>query len=669
MAAGMSLSLSPLRGEARPPAGGTDTRTHRSRARRTPAKAATVHTSGARSVLGRSQYTLYSSHGRACVGMKSERPPVYPDVEPCSHAHAEPSPVYKCDPVAKMSCSPPAPHGGAAPSSPLRPVLVEGLGRVIVHDRLLGAPGTPAAPRRRCSDPRTTFRPCLRGGPSGTPHSQLPELAWPDAPESPWSGTCDAIRAQHARRQRGIIAWLSDQSEEESELDDDGVAAHCYHPMVAKLLREQSRRAARRPTAPDLWISLDGVRVPRPDSGHAAPRRRRRMMGTAQSLLVSGIAPVMGCRCGFTDEHMDMVQCDGCARWLHLACVGVVHVDQLGADEWVCDDCYERAGLAQRADALLDPALSQHAHARSSTLSLAPSPKRLPYAMGDLTHGTPRAARTPAAAHAGDAPAWALSPAPDAGGGGGSTVPKAQPWRTPSPPPTPMDMRMVTPSRHVHYDTGTVQPMPPVPAVGAAHTPGLATPSRYLMQTPQHGMLALVTPRRAGGTAGLLAWDTPQADFFHPSGGTFASGGAFASGGTSGGARGRRGWPIPDSPTPATRRARRSASLHPSPVLGESPTALFHTPTKTSHTASMATTPPSSGRGHATSSTFDSSSPFPATPTAPADATRAARKSADPMRASLAMNLQMASPRKRASPGEPGPLLSALPALMRDDAA
>lgn len=346
-------------------------------------------------------------------------------------ACSEPAPAPGAEPQRHATTSdllaPFAPM--APPAPPLQAVYMKGYGRLALYPHALGA-GASVAP------------------------------AAPAAPAVP-----DELPQERSERLRLVAHWL----DADDDLDDDdphsagarAAAIPTYHPMVAKGLREQSRRAVRRsPRTPrhDWWIASDGTRQPR---GAPATTSRRRMVSTMHALAASGIAPLMACRCGFTDDHMDMMQCDGCARWLHLACAGVSHVNQLPDADCFCDDCYDqRTAMAQprAASTANDTGLHAHALQRSSTLSLAPSPKR---SLEDRPFLPEHAASPARVSASSDDGTRAL-------------------WRTPSPPPPPSLQLVGTPSRH--FTPFAHAEWLPTPTHFLAHTPysGIRTPSRPL---------------------------------------------------------------------------------------------------------------------------------------------------------------------------------------------
>ena len=505
-------------------------------------------------VCGRTQYKLSDSNGRAVAAMRDFRPAsmlasaAVAD-EPGAASPPRPTAAGPFDCMTKFSHEREAsPEGEGAP---LVPVHVEGLGRIAVHAGVLGAVDPAAAAQNadkapaadsRCGPAR--FRARLGGsnaallGP-GADTAQLPQLDWPDAPDSPWDGTCAAIRRHDEQRQASARRWLS--SDEEAATDTPPAAAgsapeRLHHPMVAKLLRDRNRkrcaavqpgalpskRARRTPEARELWIGLDGVRAPR-----SAPRRGvRRIASNMRSLAASGIAPVMACRCGFTDEQMDMVQCDGCQRWLHLACLGVCHVQQLGSEDWLCDDCFElNSALAQGPAALpgtappppflggapavpygdvgppgMLPAFS-HAGSLTSTLSLAPSPQRT------AVPAVPRAEPAPVPVPVRPPPAWGAEEAATPAGAATAAL------RSPSPNPF-MDMAFMTPSRHARAGSGAgevrLRSLLPRAAPYASPDVGMdvfSTPSRFASGVPMYA-----TPRAALSTPFDDFWSTPQRD-------------------------------------------------------------------------------------------------------------------------------------------------------------
>ena len=274
---------------------------------RPPARRPRMRPRRRRTVLGRTQYTLADAGGRAHAGMKSLRPLRTRAPPPAPHApHA---PHARADPLAAFASDTHAPA--------LAPATVEGMGRIVVHRGLLGAPAPP-----RVQPP----------------------------PPTP---------AEAAARRRAVARWLDG----DDDVHECTPPADILHPMVAKALRERSRRS-RLPHAHtrDLWIASDGRRVSR-----RWPLRTTRVACTMRTLTESGITPALGCRCGFRDEHMDLVQCDGCRLWLHLACVGVSSVHQFGDGEWLCDDCHEATSALGRL-----PPAGPRRGGLSTTLALAP---------------------------------------------------------------------------------------------------------------------------------------------------------------------------------------------------------------------------------------------------------------------------------------------------------
>ena len=420
------------------------------------------------SVCGRTQYALHASASHhACVVMKSGLPAA------SKQAHDNEIQPQPGDVGARKqgTCSidkllAPFALSAASSASRVRPVWVEGMGRILV--------------------------PCSQQFPA-PPDTQAPHMALSLMPSPPQ----DARQLQ--QRHALVAQWLArdddgddDDSDDNnnkvtSEIAHDGVKhntvhtdnapdppsaayapARILHPMMAKCLRERSRGQPypKRASAhfDDMWIGFDGARVLRGTKQTA--QRRRRIASTMYALTISGSTPRMACRCGFTELHMEVVQCDACARWLHLACVGVRHVDELPMHEWVCDDCYnERAVIAHSPSAPVSQnrrirspmhghpthdGLHAHAKLRSSTLSLAPSP------------------------------ILSLDDTLD------SVLPVMQPPeapRTPSPSPRPAALvDMVTPSRHFAPST---QPE------------WLSTPSSFLAQSSPCSMLGAPNARSA----------------------------------------------------------------------------------------------------------------------------------------------------------------------------
>lgn len=591
--------------------------------------------------------------------MRSERPG--PPSPPPSPPQVPAVPEARMDPMTHVS----HPSCSAEPSSSsctLCPVHVEGLGRVVMPPAMLGEKPSP-----RRTPPTPSYAPRL-GGASGTllgANVEFPSLAWPDAPDNAWRGTCDAIAQQAKMRRHGIEHWLMSPSASESDDEEsDSAADHFHHPMVAKFLRDQCRahrmRRLRHTHVKDLWISSDGHRAPRPTSNTPPKRRiRRRVALTSHTLAARGIAPVMGCRCGFTDQHMDMVQCDGCTRWLHLACVGVGHVDQLGTDEWVCDDCYDRSMSDEKRAASNDSGLAQHG--AGAMLSLAPSPRRETMHEADVVYAPPYPRPSFSAESSGMPLTSPLS---------SSASDRA--WRTPSPPPS-MDM-FTTPSRYVPPDVLLGDARMRRMAPHASATPPVAheflpTPSRYLMQTPQAGvptpMFGTHTPHgpravhewamRTPGELPSSLWATPH-DLLNGSASAWgATQTPFASGSSPHSAH-HDAWAHPESPTPATRGARaRHAMATGSPHrVHASPHKATTTPRHGRWDALRSDPPASSplfGAGHDgdESHGMPSSSPYPVTPTLPSRDRIRPRAAANVERAGMVMNLHLdrAAPKPR----------------------
>lgn len=355
------------------------------------------------SVCGRTQYALHASashHASAIMwGGRTHTQKLEPPPSPMS----PPTPLRR-DVLPSFSTHP----ASQLRSRSVKPVWLEGMGRVLLpHD----APREPAIPMY-------------------TPNTH-----------------------RHAL----IAHWLAGDDDDDEPAPSS--APHdALHPMMAKSLRERVRSQPYPSCASssfhDMWIGLDGTRILR---GTKQLQPRRRVAWTMRSLLASGLVPSMVCHCGFTDEHMEVVQCDSCARWLHLACVGASHVDQLTAHEWVCDDCYNDTAVIAHS-----PHKGLHAHAqlRSTTLSLAPSPQRL---------------------------------------------------RTPSPPPSspsraPALVDMVTPSRH--FAPSTLPDWLPTPTSLLATSPGM------MLRTPHSRVHRSVVPESptpyTRSAQCTIPWSTPS---------------------------------------------------------------------------------------------------------------------------------------------------------------
>ncbi|WFD27891.1 hypothetical protein MNAN1_002899 [Malassezia nana] len=366
-------------------------------------------------VWGRTQYTMLDHHAHASPAMKRDGLIHTQPAAPPSGPPAMAPPAAGRTPLDLLACF----HfpESAPQEAHLRPTFVKGYGRLALH------------------------RDVVCAGLSSPP------LTAPAPVEAP---------RERSERLHLVAHWLAADDDLDDDMQSAGArvnVASTYHPMVAKGLREQSRRAAARPSSGsaqhDWWIAPDGTRCPR---GALSCAGRRRMVSTMHSLAASGITPSMACRCGFTDDHMDMVQCDGCARWLHLACAGVSHADQLPHADWMCDDCYEqRTAMSQPRlvnSAAFHAGLHAHARLRSSTLSLAPSPKRSLEDQPLLSEH--------------DASTKRVSVSSD------NTRPLC---RTPSPPPS---LQLIgTPSRHF---------------TPFAHAEWLPTPTHFLAHTPYNGI-------------------------------------------------------------------------------------------------------------------------------------------------------------------------------------
>ncbi|WFD43756.1 hypothetical protein MPSI1_002420 [Malassezia psittaci] len=587
---------------------------------------------------GRTQYVLRSCHGRAQPAMRSTSFPDPPSPALQSEPRHSERSLKSIDPMTHVTK-----HPSEIASTSATPALcathVQGLGRVMMPPTLLK------------DDPNhdeSSSQPHHSSNHSHAPF--VAPLQWPDSPTNAWSASYKLMENHAMQRRRCIAHWLANESSSESEsetqhedhehpsyanqnsLASDAHRSTFHHPMVAKLLRDQCRKHRVRKLHPyppqDWWIAADGRRIPRSKSFGLAKRRlHQRSAHTAYQLAAHGIAPVMGCRCGFLDAHMDMVQCDGCSRWLHLACVGVNHVDQLSAHDWVCDDCYEYpAGIPSRPVPSPQSARGLASHVHSSTmLSLAPSPHRGPFTEQDPSEAGPL--------HSNSELAWIPSyPTSDSD----------RAWRTPSPPPASNMEFLTTPSRHVPPDMRIANDLLWRRAYQLHYASPrtthefIPTPSRYLMQTPR---ATFATPTHDVHTPSMrLAHDwpnsvllnTPQTAYSHPA--TPSSLGtastvrlASYSGSDRSGKSKRNAWVQPESPTQATRAVRLQAG--PTSPLSHRATHRI-TPRKdvlpeTPHKSQHHPTPPSTssplfGSHHEDDSQLSmmpSSSPYPTTPT------------------------------------------------------
>ncbi|KAI0043625.1 hypothetical protein FA95DRAFT_1681774 [Auriscalpium vulgare] len=259
----------------------------------------------------------------------------------------------------------------ARSKSTLHPVEVEGKGRVLldvgaeeVPDLLEGLAGAPSPAGKRKGGRRKkkgTTAPARAGKArarleqrDGAAH-EGGALKWPDE-EFPWSLRTHERREQERMEEAERMQWIerfleadSEESEEEEEEDGDvlpmqlDVGTPVYPRGRGKMVPMKDYPGSGKgpvliPTDPaDARAALLSKRAVRALAAkHQFRVELRRGAGNSEDEKVL-------CICGGRDDGRELVQCDACATWYHLECLGIKVAD-LGREEdaWYCPDCVHK---------------------------------------------------------------------------------------------------------------------------------------------------------------------------------------------------------------------------------------------------------------------------------------------------------------------------------------
>lgn len=256
---------------------------------------------------------------------------------------------------------------GVPPPSHLLPVDIDGRGRVLLDPRQESisapdsSPSKKKTPRRKKKSPEA---PDIAAAPERLYAGALPD--WPDA-QFPWSVRLEEqtsqVRATQEERLKWIEKFLDRDSDEEDEHEDEEILPSTMWGQVYEDAPMPSRRGRGKmvglPASPDAWTraSISGVSRRRaffpsdPSDAKAAllSKRSVRMLSYRRQLRPNGGRVKTWaddsdddetCLCGGSYSG-EIVQCDACETWYHLACIGVTSVKELGKEEdsWFCVKC------------------------------------------------------------------------------------------------------------------------------------------------------------------------------------------------------------------------------------------------------------------------------------------------------------------------------------------
>ncbi|PIL29904.1 transcription factor [Ganoderma sinense ZZ0214-1] len=251
------------------------------------------------------------------------------------------------------------------PGTKLYPAVVEGRGRLLLNVPPEGTSIPPDAPVKR----KVNKRKRRRGGRRGAPTQDLQEDEpvqpnWPDA-AFPWCLRVEERTHAETRKKEERLKWIERFLERESDSDSGEVEDDQeLRPPLRSHENDQVAHSRGRGkmvplrSNPDVTTRTheENVLVPSdPADARAAllSKRSVRTLATRRKEQRSGAGggagegelenvECIGCDRG--DDGTELVLCDLCNVWYHLACIGIRHISELGREEdlWYCDRCLER---------------------------------------------------------------------------------------------------------------------------------------------------------------------------------------------------------------------------------------------------------------------------------------------------------------------------------------
>ncbi|RXW14590.1 hypothetical protein EST38_g11265 [Candolleomyces aberdarensis] len=259
--------------------------------------------------------------------------------------------------------------------SKLYPVELEGKGRVLLdipNEMPVVPPSPDPSPSKRRNTrrkkksveiPSKDKRTALEQATAFAGEDTTDKPNWPDA-EFPWrlrtEERAEAAKAEEEERLKWIERFLDAESDEEdepapppSQSDSDSGGRNIQNLPPPRMGRgkmvpllshpEDPRKAYQKkrttfPTDPgDALAALLAKRSVRALS-YRQMRRQREMNEDNEDLEEL-------CICRGTDDGRELVQCDDCRTWYHLACIGIRDITELGREEdpWFCRRCMTRS--------------------------------------------------------------------------------------------------------------------------------------------------------------------------------------------------------------------------------------------------------------------------------------------------------------------------------------
>ena len=253
------------------------------------------------------------------------------------------------------------------PTTKLYPAVVEGRGRLLLNVPPEGTSVPPDAPVKRKVNKRKRRRGGRRGALAHDSQEDEPvQPNWPDA-AFPWCLRVQERSHAETREKEERLKWIERFLERESD-SDSGEAEDNNQELRPPLQSHENDQVAHPRgrgkmvplrSNPELTSRAPGeennVLVPSdPADARAAllskrsvrslaTRRKELRTGTGGGAEEGELEDVECIGCDRGDDGTELVLCDLCNVWYHLACIGIRHVAELGREEdlWYCDRCLQ----------------------------------------------------------------------------------------------------------------------------------------------------------------------------------------------------------------------------------------------------------------------------------------------------------------------------------------
>ncbi|KAI1784690.1 hypothetical protein LXA43DRAFT_1121331 [Ganoderma leucocontextum] len=251
------------------------------------------------------------------------------------------------------------------PGTKLYPAVVEGRGRLLLNVPPEGTAVPPDAPAKRKVNKRRRRRGGRRGAPAHDSQEDEPvQPNWPDA-AFPWCLRVQERTHAETREREVRLKWIERFLERESDSDsgeaddnqelrpplrshENDQVAHPHGRGKMVPLRSNPGAMARVPGEENVLVPSDpadarAALLSKRSVRILATRRREQRSSTGAGAGESELEDVECVGCDRGDDGTELVLCDLCNVWYHLACIGIRHVAELGREEdmWYCDRCLE----------------------------------------------------------------------------------------------------------------------------------------------------------------------------------------------------------------------------------------------------------------------------------------------------------------------------------------